>query len=805
MTAVSPNNGPAAGTNTVTVTGTGFTGATAVDFGASNPGTSIDVLSATSLTVTAPSGTGTVDVTVTTPNGTSALNAPSDQYTYNAAPTVTAVNPNNGPAAGTNTVTVSGTGFASGSTTVDFGANAGTSVNVTSSTSLTVVVPAGTGTVSVTVSTTSGGTSSPLVNAYTYNAPPTVTAVSPNNGPAAGTNTVTVTGTGFTGATAVDFGASNPGTSIDVLSATSLTVTAPSGTGTVDVTVTTPNGTSALNAPSDQYTYNAAPTVTAVNPNNGPAAGTNTVTVSGTGFASGSTTVDFGANAGTSVNVTSSTSLTVVVPAGTGTVSVTVSTTSGGTSSPLVNAYTYNGTVTPGGTVALAKSTALIGNYPEKVSGTGWAVNGDTTVTLNECASTTYAAATCDAANKVSVTLGTGKAAGIFKNAVIDLAVGVIDSHGDTCGIGGPATCDVVVVGNTGDSSASGALTFALPSFAARKTTGVLGNYVDGLKAVGFPIGDTIVAQECDGAVSVPTTVSTHCDASTQVSGTAGDNGAVILTPTLRVDGAYSDSAGGTCLVGGTCDIGVTDADNAAIGASVSVTFATQTMVLKETTNVVGNYVDSVKVGGFPIGDTIVAQECDSTVVIPTTVGSHCDAATQISGPAGASGKVTFSASGVTLRVGSAYSDISSGACPFGGTCEVLVSDSTNPSVGLDEAVTFATPTATVKEASSVAPNYVDKVTAAEFAAGDTVTAQECDANVTSSTVGTHCDSATEITGTAGSNGKVTFTAAGVEVLVGSAYSDSAGGTCPAGGSCDIVVNDSTTGAYVAVPIGLAG
>jgi hypothetical protein len=110
-----------------------------------------------------------------------------------------------------------------------------------------------------------------------------------------------------------------------------------------------------------------------------------------------------------------------------------------------------------------------------------------------------------------------------------------------------------------------------------------------------------------------------------------------------------------------------------------------------------------------------------------------------------------------------------------------------------------------VKEASNVAPNYVDKVTAAEFAAGDTVTAQECDANVTSSTVGTHCDSATEITGTAGSNGKVTFTAAGVEVLVGSAYSDSAGGTCPAGGSCDIVVNDSTTGAYVAVPIGLAG
>ena len=77
------------------------------------------------------------------------------------------------------------------------------------------------------------------------------------------------------------------------------------------MTVTTPNGTSAVDAPSDQFTYNAAPTVTAVSPNNGPQAGGNTVTVTGTGFVSGSTAVDFGTNAGTSVAVASATSLTV--------------------------------------------------------------------------------------------------------------------------------------------------------------------------------------------------------------------------------------------------------------------------------------------------------------------------------------------------------------------------------------------------------------------------------------------------------------------------------------------------------------
>ncbi len=341
VTAVSPNNGPPAGGTSVTLTGTGFTGATAVDFGASNPGTSINVVNSTSLTVTSPSGSGTVDVTVTTPNGTSSANPPNDNFTYNAKPTVTAVNPNNGPQAGGNTVTLTGSGFVSGSTTVDFGSTAGTGVSVSSGTSLTVVVPSGTGTVSVTVSTTGGGASNPLASAYTYNAPPTVTAVNPNNGPQAGGNTVTLTGTGFvSGSTTVKFGTAS-GTGVSVSSGTSLTVVVPSGTGTVSVTVSTTGG-GASTPLASAYTYNAPPTVTAVNPNNGPQAGGNTVTLTGTGFVSGSTAVDFGSTAGTGVSVSSGTSLTVVVPSGTGTVSVTVITTGGGASTPLASAYTYN-------------------------------------------------------------------------------------------------------------------------------------------------------------------------------------------------------------------------------------------------------------------------------------------------------------------------------------------------------------------------------------------------------------------------------------------------------------------------------
>ena len=88
-------------------------------------------------------------MTVTTPNGTSAINAPSDQFTYNAPalPTVTGVSPASGPTAGGTSVTVSGTNL-TGATAVDFGtANPGTSISGVTATSLTVTSPSGTGTV----------------------------------------------------------------------------------------------------------------------------------------------------------------------------------------------------------------------------------------------------------------------------------------------------------------------------------------------------------------------------------------------------------------------------------------------------------------------------------------------------------------------------------------------------------------------------------------------------------------------------------------------------------------------------------
>jgi hypothetical protein len=126
----------------LTITGTGFTNASAVRFGSVNA-TSFTVVSATEITAVVPAGTGTDDVTVVTANGTSSTTS-SDQFHY--APIVTNVtdtsDSTNAPADGNagDTVTITGTGFLPGST-VSFGSgNSATVTNVTATT-ITVTVP----------------------------------------------------------------------------------------------------------------------------------------------------------------------------------------------------------------------------------------------------------------------------------------------------------------------------------------------------------------------------------------------------------------------------------------------------------------------------------------------------------------------------------------------------------------------------------------------------------------------------------------------------------------------------------------
>lgn len=79
ISTISPSSGPAAGGVGVTLTGSGFTGATGITFGGI-AATSVYVVDSTTLTAVTPAhATGAVDVVVTTPNGTGTK---TNGYTY---------------------------------------------------------------------------------------------------------------------------------------------------------------------------------------------------------------------------------------------------------------------------------------------------------------------------------------------------------------------------------------------------------------------------------------------------------------------------------------------------------------------------------------------------------------------------------------------------------------------------------------------------------------------------------------------------------------------------------------------------
>jgi IPT/TIG domain len=177
-------------------------------------------------------------------------------------PTITSISPSSGPASGGTLVTITGVGFTS-VIGVDFGTSAARSFNVVNDTTITSESPEGTGTVDVTVDFTEYKTPPSNTDLFTYTVrvTPKVTGISPSSGLSAGGTLVTITGTGFTGATKVDFG-KTPASGLVVQNDTTIIVHSPAGTGVTHVSVITPDGTSATST-ADLFTYTAAVTVIA--------------------------------------------------------------------------------------------------------------------------------------------------------------------------------------------------------------------------------------------------------------------------------------------------------------------------------------------------------------------------------------------------------------------------------------------------------------------------------------------------------------------------------------------------------------
>ena len=198
-------------------------------------------------------------------------------------PTYVSVSPASGKSG--NTVTITGTNFITGNTTVHFNNVLATSVNVTSSTSLTCVVPAATTSnntaIPIKITTPSGSVTTG--NVYTFFLAPTITSFNPGNRNANQSGNVTIAGTNFvSGGTTVTVN----GTAYAVTfnSATSLTVGFPAlGRGTYAVVVATTGGSASAN-----YAYIITPSISSISPNSVFVNNNTTYTLSGSGFTTGS-------------------------------------------------------------------------------------------------------------------------------------------------------------------------------------------------------------------------------------------------------------------------------------------------------------------------------------------------------------------------------------------------------------------------------------------------------------------------------------------------------------------------------------
>ena len=624
------------------------------------------------------------------------------------APTVTSVSPNSGSTAGGTAVTITGTNFASGAT-VTFGSTAATNVVVVSGTQITATTPAGSaGAATVTVTVT--GQSGSLAGAFTYNAPPTVSSVTPNSGPTAGGTAVTITGTNFASGATVTFG-STAATNVVVVNATSITATTPAGSaGAVTVTVTVSGQSGGL---ANAFTYVVPPTVTSVSPNSGSTGGGTAVTITGTNFAAGAT-VEFGITRAlaTNVVVVNSTTITATTPTGTaGAVTVTV--TVSGQSGSLANAFTY--VVSPAVSNVSPNTGPPAGGTAVTITGTNFAAGA--TVTFGSTAatnvvvvnSTTITATTpAGSAGAVSVTVTVNGQSGSLANGFTYVVAPTVSS----------------VSPNSGSTAGGTAITITGTNFAAGATVTFGSSAATNVVVVS---ATQITATTPAGSAGAVTVTVTNVGS---LSGSLTNGYTYVVAPTVSSVAPNSGpAAGGTAVTitgtnfaaGATIKFGATAATNVVVVNSTTITATTpagSAGVVTVTVTVNGQSGSLASAFTYVVPPTV-------TGVSPNTGSTAGGTAVTIAGTNFAAGAtVKFGAAAATNVVVVSATQITA-TTPAGSAGAVTVTVTVNGQSGsLTNGFTYVVPptvTSVAPNSGPVAGGTAVTITGTNFAAGATV------------------------------------------------------------------------------------
>jgi hypothetical protein len=163
---VFPRAGADTGNTKVTIAGSDFGAASEVEFGGVSVPFTIRSPQAITLVTPGPEPDGTVPVSVTTPDGSTPTDSAATFTFASRVPIVRAISPAGGPV--DQQVTITGSRFVKKGTTVDFGPNQATTINVENGHTITADAPAGSGTVDITVTDARGTSSASLSDEFTY-------------------------------------------------------------------------------------------------------------------------------------------------------------------------------------------------------------------------------------------------------------------------------------------------------------------------------------------------------------------------------------------------------------------------------------------------------------------------------------------------------------------------------------------------------------------------------------------------------------------------------------------------------------
>ncbi len=492
----------------------------------------------------------------------------------NPAPTITGLATTPSPvvagAGGTVALTVGGTNFVSGFSTI---AIDGTPVATTyvSGTQLTATLPAfprtgaGAYTVTVTTSAPGGGTSNPLTLTAQNPAPTLAGTGTPGVLAGSGNTTLTLSGTGFAPGATVQFGGTTLTPTAANIAATTIAVTVPANLLTTarvaQVAVTNPGPGGGTSGSVGFTVANAAPTLTDSSPTTATAGQGNTpLTVTGTGFVPGSTIAVGGQTLATTV--TSATSASATIPAA---------------------------------TLHAAGNLAITVTVP----GPGGGTVGGRTLVVNPA----------DAA-QLTVSAGSPQSAAVTTTFLTGLAVTVRDQYGNPVADGTVVTFAVPASGPSGTfvggaTTATATTTGGVTPALAFTANGVVGAYsviasagggavpfaltntpgptdhfavtAPATSAAGAPLGLTVTARDAQGNLATGYTGTIHFTSAdpqatlpADYTFVAGDGGTKAFGATLRTAGQQPIAATDTLSagVGGTTTVTVAPAAPASLTAT---------------------------------------------------------------------------------------------------------------------------------------------------------------------------------------------------------------------------------------------